>query len=228
VLEDGAGRALDVGCGTGIVARLLAARGCDVLGVEPDARMAAVARRHGIVVEAGTFEGWDPRGRTFDVLVAGQSWHWVDPRRGAEKAASVLRPGGRVGLFWNQGTLDPAVKPAIDAVYRRVAPALASSIVLGVLASDRLTVAADALDATGDFDPTVTRVYGHERTYRTAEWLDHVPTHSDHRTLDPATLRTLLAEMGAALDEVGGALRVDYTTRAVLTRRRAVSSRAAR
>src|SRR5215471_17028718 len=35
---------LDVGCGTGIVARLFQAVGCAVLGVDPDARMAGHAR----------------------------------------------------------------------------------------------------------------------------------------------------------------------------------------
>src|SRR5207245_162659 len=43
-------RVLDVGCGTGKAARLLAARGCHVLGVEPDERMAAAARSYGIPV----------------------------------------------------------------------------------------------------------------------------------------------------------------------------------
>src|SRR5207302_3315261 len=37
-------RVLDVGCGTGIAARLLAERACAVLGVEADPRMAEVAR----------------------------------------------------------------------------------------------------------------------------------------------------------------------------------------
>src|SRR5690242_20173112 len=35
---------LDVGCGTGIVARLFQAAGCEVLGVDPDARMAEIGR----------------------------------------------------------------------------------------------------------------------------------------------------------------------------------------
>ena len=48
LLADGARTVLDVGCGTGIVAALLAARGCDVLGVEVDERMAQVARAKGI------------------------------------------------------------------------------------------------------------------------------------------------------------------------------------
>jgi len=38
---------LDVGCGTGIVARQFQAAGCRVLGIDPDARMADLARRHG-------------------------------------------------------------------------------------------------------------------------------------------------------------------------------------
>src|SRR5215475_3487386 len=54
--------ALDVGCGTGKAARLLAERGVPVLGVEVDARMAAVARAHEIPVELGTFEQWDAAG----------------------------------------------------------------------------------------------------------------------------------------------------------------------
>ena len=52
---------LDVGCGTGKVARELSARGLEVLGVELDERMAAIARGHGIEVELGAFEDWDDR-----------------------------------------------------------------------------------------------------------------------------------------------------------------------
>src|SRR6516165_12487746 len=54
---------LDVGVGTGIAARQLQAAGCRVLGVDPDARMAGLARRLGIEAEVATFEAWDPAGR---------------------------------------------------------------------------------------------------------------------------------------------------------------------
>lgn len=59
---------LDVGCGTGIAARQLQAAGCRVLGVDPDARMADLARRHGVDVEVAAFEAWDPAGRDFDAV----------------------------------------------------------------------------------------------------------------------------------------------------------------
>jgi hypothetical protein len=68
-----------------------------VLGVEPDARMAGFARRTGVEVEMATFEAWEPAGRTFDAVVAGQAWHWVNPVAGAAKAAQVLREAGGFG-----------------------------------------------------------------------------------------------------------------------------------
>ena len=49
--------AADVGCGTGLAARLVAERGVKVLGVEPDERMAHVARRHGIEQQLGGHGG---------------------------------------------------------------------------------------------------------------------------------------------------------------------------
>jgi len=33
----------------------------------------------------------------------GQAWHWIEPRSGAAKAASVLGDGGRLSVFWNFG-----------------------------------------------------------------------------------------------------------------------------
>src|SRR5580693_3459991 len=66
---------VDVGCGTGIAARQFQAAGCRVLGVEPDARMADVARRFGVETEVAKFEAWDSGGRAFDAVIAGQAWH---------------------------------------------------------------------------------------------------------------------------------------------------------
>jgi SAM-dependent methyltransferase len=85
---------LDVGCGAGIAARQFHAVGCRVLGIDPDARMADLARRFGVEAKVAKFEDWDPAGRPFDAVIAGQAWHWVDPVAGAAKAAQVLRPGG--------------------------------------------------------------------------------------------------------------------------------------
>jgi SAM-dependent methyltransferase len=144
---------LDVGCGTGIAARLFMAQGCDVLGIEPDSRMAAVARRQGVTVEEGTIEEWSPGDRRFDLLTAGQAWHWVDPHRGPARAAAALRPGGHIGLFWNQAQPDPSVRPSLDEAYARHAPELGrQSVLMGQRDVSLYESIAESFRRTGEFD----------------------------------------------------------------------------
>jgi SAM-dependent methyltransferase len=221
LLGTGPVRVLDVGCGTGIAARQLAGRGCDVLGVEPDPRMAAVARRYGLAVEESAFEAWEPAGRQFDLVTSGQAWHWVDPVAGAAKAAQALVPGGLVGLFWNHGQHEPADKAAIDAVYaRHVAGLDAYSFLLGYDPDDRVRVASSALAADGSFRPPERRTFTWERTYTTAEWLDQLPTHSDHNALGPERLASILTDLGHAIEARGGCLVMHYTAWLVRAERR--------
>ncbi|MGO8860548.1 MAG: class I SAM-dependent methyltransferase [Acidimicrobiales bacterium] len=202
---------LDVGCGTGISSRLFIARGCAVVGLEPDPRMAQVARRRGVPVESGTIEEWDAGARRFDLLTAGQSWHWVEPQRGAAKAAAVLRPGGRIGLFWNQAKPDRSVRPALDAAYARHAPELSrQSVLLGRRDPSLYQSCADTLRATGAFADVSIGVFGHEVDYSIGEWIDLAVTHSDHRTLPPGQLAGLLADLQKELERAGGRVPVHY------------------
>src|SRR5882757_5434114 len=93
---------LDVGAGTGIVSEQLLANGVNVLAVEPDPRMADVARDKGIRVEIGTFESWDAAERRFDLVVFGSSFHWVNPDIALPKVHRLLTSGGRLALMWNR------------------------------------------------------------------------------------------------------------------------------
>lgn len=212
-------RVIDAGCGTGKAGRLLLARGCSVLGVEPDPRMAGVARSRGLEVEVATFEEWDPRGRVADLIVSGQAWHWVDPERGALRAAEALRDGGHLAAFWNLGRHDPGMSAALDAVYGRLAPQIAATT-RAVKPEDRdRTHITAPLAATGMFAAAEMRAYPWDATYTRAEWVDFLGTHSDHVRLSDGRRAALLDAVGDVVDRLGGTIVYHVSTVLVLARR---------
>ncbi len=212
--------ALDVGCGTGILARQLLGRGLDVLGVEPDERMAQVARAHGVPVEVSTIEAWDPRGRRFDLLTSGQAWHWVDPALGAAKAVACVTEGGLVALAWNIGTIEEPLRVALDAVYKElgpphVRPQVPHASPTGDEPAERAFV------DTGRFELVGVRQYPWARRYTTEQWLGQLRTHSDHHLMEPEARDRLLASVGVAIDGLGGSFEMRYSCEVSLLRRTA-------
>lgn len=93
---DGAGRLLDVGCGPGIVATVLADRFAEVVGVDADAGMIAEAERLRLPVVAR----WVclraeelPAGLgVFRAITFGASFHWMDRPRVAAIVKDMLDP----------------------------------------------------------------------------------------------------------------------------------------
>jgi SAM-dependent methyltransferase len=206
---------LDVGIGTGIAARLFLAAGCQVLGVDPDARMAEVARRGGVAVEVGKFEDWDPAGRAFDAVVAGQAWHWVDPVAGAAKAAVALRPGGRLAVFWNAFQPPADMAAALAAAFRRVVPGSPGDRPVRTGADAYAGIcerSADAMRQAGAFGEPEQWRFDWERLYTRDEFLDQVPTSGFAAQIEPALMRDLLADVGATIDALGGSFMMHYTT----------------
>jgi SAM-dependent methyltransferase len=193
-----------------------------VLGVDVDERMASLARAGGLDVEVTTFETWDAAGRTFDAAVAGQAWHWVDPVAGAAKAATILRPGGLLALFWNVFQAPPDVGAAFDEIYPRMVPEM-PQVSWARPAIDHydgfLAKASDGIGQMSAFDKPELWRYEWDRPYTRDEWLDQVPTQGFHTQLPPDRLRELLTELGTALDALGGRFIGHYTTVAVAGRR---------
>jgi arsenite methyltransferase len=98
-------RVLDVGCGTGRLARWIAERvGSEggVVGIDPLAERIAIARAHadGISFEIGQAEdlgAFAPE--SFDAVCMSAVFHWVtDKPKALAEVRRVLRPGGRLGV----------------------------------------------------------------------------------------------------------------------------------
>jgi SAM-dependent methyltransferase len=220
---------VDVGSGTGTVARQFQAAGCKVVAIEPDARMADFARHGGLDVEVTTFEDWDPAGRRFDAVVAGTAWHWVDPVAGAAKAAQVLRPGGRLAPFHHVFQPPPEVTRAMASAYQRVAPdspfshSSQSSGPALDLYQPLFAKIADGIRQSGSFSEPDQWQFGWERTYSRDDWLDQVPTLGSMTQLPEDQLTQVLAEVGAAIDAIGGSFTMAYTTVVVTAQAQAIA-----
>lgn len=89
-------RVLEVGCGTGRWMARLAARGCEVAGLDASAKM--LARARDVVqgdLQLGVAEDLPWEASTFDaVLLVNALHHFSDPGRAIDEAARVLKLGG--------------------------------------------------------------------------------------------------------------------------------------
>ena len=201
---------LDVGAGTGIVSEQLVAKGVNVLAVEPDPRMADIASDKGIPTEIGTFEDWDPAERRFDLVVFGQSFHWVNPDIALPKVHGLLSTGGQLALMWNRlFPIDPTHSDFAE-IYQdymdRGSPLVDRSwngLVETDGNTDRLIASITASEFTVE-----ERTYPRRAHYPAEHWLDLVFTYSNHLTLAAEKafeLRARLAErIGAKGVSVGG------------------------
>ena len=217
------GTAVDVGCGTGRVAILLGKAGWKVIGIEPDQRMAEVARSHGVNVIGTTFEQWDSPHNGIDLITAGTSWHWVDPNLGYDKAAFVLRPGGTLAIFRNSYHYAPPVSEIIESVLKLYAPHLLSNCVpLGTDISNRIESHRDEIESRGDlFENIEYRVFKHERRVSVDEWVAEIATHSPIMSLGDFIAEKLCSELsGKTESKVGNIIRIEHDTHALIVKRR--------
>jgi SAM-dependent methyltransferase len=123
---------LELGAGNGLATRRLLELGAQPLtALEPDDRFApflrslSAAHAGQIEVLHTSFEAADLAARSYDLVVAATSFHWIDPAVRVVKAADVLKPGGFLAIWWNvfgdperEDPYHEATKQVLDAVAR--------------------------------------------------------------------------------------------------------------
>jgi ubiquinone/menaquinone biosynthesis C-methylase UbiE len=129
---DGQGRLLDVGCGPGKVALLLAPLFEAVVGLDPDPEMLACASRAATARDIGNAAWIAQRAEalpaglgSFRVVTFAASFHWMDRPRVALAVATMLDPGGAVvqidapGCQAGELPFPPPPDDALDQLRRR-------------------------------------------------------------------------------------------------------------
>lgn len=118
----------DVGSGTGFLSEVFLCHGCTVYGVDPNADMRAAAEKllapyprfHSL---EGSAEATGLPEASVDWVVAGQAFHFFDAERARAEFKRILRPGGRVGICWNERDAEGSdFMRGYDALLRRYVP----------------------------------------------------------------------------------------------------------
>jgi SAM-dependent methyltransferase len=124
---------LEIGSGTGKLTELLVARGLRVRAVEPGANLVAAARKRigrtdAVEFDVARFEDADLPEDTYDAVFSATAFHWIDPKLGWSKVASLLKPGGVLALLMYIDLHDErstALEHQFLEIVREYAPAIA-------------------------------------------------------------------------------------------------------
>lgn len=206
----------DLGAGTGIFTRMLAARGLAVLAVEPSAAMRAQAEPHPSVCwREGTFEATGLPEACVVWAVAAQAFHWADPPRALPEIRRILRAGGLFTALWNERQTErsPLVR-WVRAAIERIVPEFPFSY--------QEADPAPILTSTGHFGDVEVHEEEHVVPMDRARFLRLWQSHNLlNSTAGPDRFARFLDELTRHLDEEGVAtVEVPYLCRAWSARAR--------
>jgi len=109
----------DIAAGTGLFTGQLLHRGYNVIAIEPNAAMLAVAdaalgkyRKYRSI--AASAEATTLADASADVITCAQAFHWFDAEAVRREWLRVLKPDGRVVLVWNTRPLTDPLQKALD------------------------------------------------------------------------------------------------------------------
>lgn len=101
------GTLVDIGSGTGISSRLIAAQGPTVIGIEPNDDMRTQAESESLEIEnlsylKGTAEDTTLVDNVADAVLCAQAFHWFNAEAALNEFSRILKPGGWAVLMWNE------------------------------------------------------------------------------------------------------------------------------
>jgi ubiquinone/menaquinone biosynthesis C-methylase UbiE len=112
---------LEVGCGTGQLTERLACFGFRLTAIDLGPSMINAARRRlagsAVLFDVASFEDFAAPEASFDLIISGTAFHWVDPEVRFRKPARLLRPGGWLALLETGERYDEPFRAALQGMW---------------------------------------------------------------------------------------------------------------
>lgn len=142
----------DVGAGVAHLTLMLAARGLDVIAIEPNDAMRAngikrTEKLSNVRWHEGTGEQTGQEPLAFDMVTFGSSFNVCERQQALKETARILKPGGWFACMWNHRQLDDPIQAQIEAIIKEH--------VLGYGYGTRREDQMAIIDASGLFGPVV-------------------------------------------------------------------------
>ena len=216
-------RALEIGMGSGKASKPFLDRGCELIGLEPGARLARYSlakygRTPRFRLEQTTLQDYVCPEGVFDLVYAATAFHWIPEEYGYRRVHALLRPGGAFARFAYHAGPDhsrPALVEEIQACYRRYAGWTSAPKEFDLDDARKLA----SLAGRYGFVETRCRLYRCQKDFDPEAYLGLLRTYPDHMRLEEAARTALFQGIRDAIVRHGGVLTVHYTMDLELARR---------
>jgi len=210
-------RALEIGCASGQATRSLAARGFQIICVEPGNNFARLARQNlaeykNVEVVCASFEDWTGNPQSFDLVFSANAIHWVDREIRVRKTAQILRPGGTLAIFrnfsiQNNSAIERAIRLAIG----------------GPPPTDKEPKRwprENEMRKSGFFDKVQKARYETSIEYDANAYVDLLSTRHRYNHVAPENRTEGFRKIQEIISDNGGTIEVRYVTQLLLARRK--------
>ena len=216
------GRIFEVGCGTGQMTLPFAQRGYTIVAIDQGARLAALAAKHcqpypQVRAVPCAFEAWQDVAESYDLFLAAQAFHWIEPHYGMTRAAELVKPGGTIALVWtadrSQGS---AFWRATEPLYTTYNPVDATAHL-----QPRWPVETyqQMLRTSGRFVGLQEVRTSWARRYTGEEYVKLLWTFSDHRAMPEPNKSRFFEAIRQVIAQMGGEVTRNYETLVLLAKK---------
>lgn len=209
---------LYVGCGSGQASILFAKRGYNITGIEISKDMIAIAKEvchnySNAKFQIRDFEKASFPKESFNLIISGQAWHWVDPKIADKKAHRLLENNGRLAVFWSlQENKKSLFLQKVSKILDKYHPK--STMHFSEIAEKKLS-------SSELFDKPTKKVYYARPGFNREKYLKLVLTYSWVQKLSGAESENLTKELKSLLKHEPPNVNIPYKYVLLIARKRA-------